>query len=327
MVTCESCSKRATFDLPGGKGRFCVQHKTAEMVDVKNKRCEHDGCDSRPTFDLPGGKGRFCVQHKTAEMVNVKSKRCEHDGCTTRAYYGKPGNPKSHCAQHRQVGMIKRPNGKCVICRERAMYGTNFIPKHCEVHKTDDEDNLIEQECVSCHLIMVLDRNNKCEYCNPEAFLSAKLAKQKALMDFLDARGLRGASTDSMVNGGDCGKERPDRVYEFPDKIVILECDEHQHRDRQCLCEQTRMINIAQGYGGLPVYFIRWNPDDYMPQNERKYPEPVSKRHKLVADYLSDIKNGNIKMPIAHVSAIYLYYDEWDGLHNESWKVLTEFDD
>ena len=72
---CESadCKKRPAFDTPGGKGRFCVAHKTADMVDVRNKRCEHAGCDKHPTFDLAGGKGRFCVAHKTAEMVDVRS--------------------------------------------------------------------------------------------------------------------------------------------------------------------------------------------------------------------------------------------------------------
>jgi hypothetical protein len=222
--------------------------------------------------------------------------------------------------------MIKRPNGKCVTCRELALYGTNFIPKHCEAHKTEEDQNLVEQECVSCHLVMVLDKTNKCEYCNPEAFQSAKLAKQKALMDYLDARGLPGTSTDVMVNNGDCGKERPDRVYEYPDKIVVVECDEDQHKYRQCVCEQTRMINIAQGYGGLPVYFIRWNPDDYNPSNDKKEPEILMKRHKLVADFIRDIQNGKVVLPTSLVSAIYLYYDEWDGLANETWKVLLEME-
>jgi hypothetical protein len=223
--------------------------------------------------------------------------------------------------------MIKRPNGKCVTCRELALYGTNFIPKHCEAHKTEEDQNLVEQECVSCHLVMVLDKNNKCEYCNPETFQSARLAKQNALMDYLDARGLPGTSTDVMVNNGDCGKERPDRVYEYPDKVVVVECDEHQHKDRQCLCEQTRMINIAQGYGGLPVYFIRWNPDDYNPANDKKEPELLTRRHKLAGDVIRDIQNGKMKLPCnGLVYAIYLYYDEWDGFANETWKVLLEME-
>jgi len=322
----EGCDSQPSFDITGGKGRFCVIHKTVEMVDVKNKRCEHEGCDSRPSFDITGGKGRFCVIHKTAEMVDVKSKRCEHEGCNIRRLYGKPGHQKSHCAKHRQKGMIRRPNSKCVSCKELAIWGTNWIPKHCEGHKTADEQNLVEQPCISCNLMYILDKENKCENCNPESFATARLAKQNALMAYLDANNLKGDSTDTTVDHGICGKERPDRVYDFEDKIVVLECDEHQHQDRQCLCEQTRMVNIGQSFGGLPVYFIRWNPDDYSPENNRKNPEELAKRYKLVGDLIRDIKKEKHILPKALVSAIYLYYDGWDGLSAENWTVLSEFD-
>jgi hypothetical protein len=107
------------------------------------------------------------------------------------------------------------------------------------------------------------------------------------------------------------------------DKYVILECDEHQHRDRACECEQTRMINISQSLGGLPVYFIRWNPDNYSPANERKVPEALAKRHKLCGDLIRDISKGRVELPSnVLVSAIYLYYDDWDTLANECWQTL-----
>jgi hypothetical protein len=145
-------------------------------------------------------------------------------------------------------------------------------------------------------------------------------------MDYLDVRGLKGSSTDTVIDEGICGKERPDRIFDFGDKIVILECDEHQHRDRACVCEQTRMINIGQSFGGLPVYFIRWNPDDYSPENHKKDPELLPKRYKLVGDLIQDIQNEKVILPTALVSAIYMYYDEWSSLAEESWKILSSFD-
>ena len=204
------------------------------------------------------------------------------------------------------------------------MWGTNWTPKHCETHKTADDHNLVEQACSSCGLLYVLDKENKCENCNPEAFATARLAKQNALMAALDARGLTGTSTDTTVDNGICGKERPDRVYDFGDKIVILECDEHQHQDRQCLCEQTRMVNIGQSFGGIPVYFIRWNPDDYSPESDRKSPEEIAKRHKLVGDLIRDIQKGKHTLPKALVSALYMYYDGWSSLSDSEWSVLTD---
>ena len=321
------CDSRPNFDIKGGKGRFCVTHKTAEMVDVKSKRCEQKGCDSRPSFDIKGGKGRFCVTHKAAEMVDVKHKRCEQEGCETRVLYGKPGHPKSHCCKHRQKGMIRRPNAKCASCKELAIWGTNWVPKHCETHKTSEEQNLVEQPCSSCNLLYVLDKENKCENCNPVSFETARLAKQNALMAYLDARDMKGDSTDTTVDYGICGKERPDRIFDLGDKILILECDEHQHQDRQCLCEQTRMVNIGQSFGGLPVYFIRWNPDDYSPENDRKNPEELTKRYKLVGDLISDIKKNKHTLPTALVSAIYMYYDGWESMLKAEWQVLTKFEE
>ena len=110
---------------------------------------------------------------------------------------------------------------------------------------------------------------------------------------------------------------------DFGNKIVILECDENQHQERNCSCEQIRMVNIGQSFGGLPTYFIRWNPDKYKPHNENTKQEILKKRHKLCGDLICDIKKDSIKLPIALVTAIYLYYDGWSSLSETKWQVIT----
>jgi hypothetical protein len=327
----EGCGCIPTFNIKDSKnGRFCAEHKTNEMVDVRNNRCEYEGCYSQPCFNIKGSKktGRFCAVHKTAEMVNVKHTKCEYEGCETIASYGIPGRQKSHCFPHRQKGMIRRPNAKCCHskCKELAIWGTNWVPKHCEAHKTPEDKNLVERPCASCGLMYVLDDSNKCEYCNPESFEISRLAKQNALMSYLDCRGLSGESTDKKIDNGICGTERPDRVYDLGDKILVLECDENQHQDRACLCEQTRMVNIGQSFGGIPVYFIRFNPDDYSPENDRKNPEELNKRYKLLGDLICDIKNNKHSMPQNLVSAIYLYYDGWNSLAETEWHPILKFE-
>ena len=319
-------SLNAAFNIEGGKGTFCFIHKTKEMLDVKTKRCAFTGCDSlNPAFNIDGGKGTFCSIHKTKGMIDVRTKRCAFAGCGKGALYGKPGLQKSHCATHRPPGMIRRPNAKCEDCKELAIWGMNLTPLHCDEHKTAGEQNLVERTCISCQLVSVLDKNDRCDVCDPETFKRARLAKQNALMAHLDWRGLPGNSTDTTVDGGACGLERPDRVYDFGDKIVILECDEYQHRDRQCLCEQNRMVNIGQSFGGLPVYFLRWNPDSYQIREKRKRQEeePVAVRHKLVGDLLRDIQEGRECVPPALVAAKYLYYKGWKGLALEEWHILS----
>jgi hypothetical protein len=258
-------------------------------------------------------------------MVNIVTKRCIE--CNTSSSYGYPGNSPNYCYKHRKPGTIRRPRGKCKFasCKNNAIYGKNYIPLHCEQHHVEDEQNYVQRECITCNYLMVLNENNQCERCEPESFKTRKLAKQNALMDYLNARELHGISTDVIIDNGDCGYERPDRVFDFGNKIIILECDEEQHNGRICVCEQTRMVNISQSFGGVPVYFIRWNPDDYSPLNPRKLPEAVEKRHKLVSDYIQDIQRNLIDLPKAFLSVIYLYFDGWDGLTDQMWEVIIPF--
>ena len=323
----DSCLKRAYYNMPTEtKCIYCNQHKQSGMIIIKSishKKCIEKECINTPNYNKHGETtGLYCYKHKLDGMINIKIKLCLHDGCVKRVEYGKPGTKPSHCSTHREIGMIKRPSAKCKKCINPAIYGKNFTNLHCETHKDDDDINLVERECKSCHLITLLDKDDYCEYCNPSTFKTARLAKQNALMDYLDSQKLVGVSTDKIVNPA-CGKERPDRVFQTDEFILILECDENQHRDRPCSCEQTRMVNIGQAYGGMPVYFIRWNPDNYCPENNRKQCEDIKKRHKLAADMIKNIISKRIELPKALVSAIYLYYDGWNGIVNEEWKTIS----
>jgi len=321
FIGCQSTNP--CFNIKGENGKFCSIHKSPTMINVKDKQCEYEGCIIFPNFDFKDGKGRFCKKHKLKDMIDIKHKICDQEGCESRPYYGKPGSCSTHCAQHKQPGMIVRPTAKCINCKNKAMWGTVSKLIHCELHKTEEDINLVEKACISCGLSYILNKENKCEFCNPISFKSAHFSKQNALMNYLDARDLKGCSTDLMIEKGECGKERPDRIYDIGDKIIILECDEHQHKDRQCLCEQTRMVNIGQSFGGTPVYFIRWNPDKYITSNSKQ--EIIGKRHTLVGDFINSIINRKSTLPVALVSVFYMYYDGWNTHADESWEIITPF--
>ena len=263
----EGCKSQPAFNVEGAtKGRLCKDHKEIGMVDVKHKRCEHEGCKSRPSFNVEGStKGRFCKDHKEIGMVNVRNKRCEHEGCTVRPMYGLPGLPVSHCSTHKESNQIKHSKSTCVECHEQALYGLNS-PQYCEMHKTEACRNLVERECSKCQLVNVLNGQGICVYCDGYA-KNAHLAKQKKVEQFLSLQDevCDLVSVDKRIDHGACSNERPDFVYDFGDRVVIVEVDEHQHRDRACLCEQTRMVNISQNYVPMPTIFIRYNPDKYKP--------------------------------------------------------------
>ena len=79
---------------------------------------------------------------------------------------------------------------------------------------------------------------------------------------------------DEVVDG-DCSNYRPDFVYHLGSHVLIIEVDEHQHKSyKSCAgeddlegrmrTEERRMMMIFQSFEGLPVTFIRYNPDGYM---------------------------------------------------------------
>jgi hypothetical protein len=129
-----------------------------------------------------------------------------------------------------------------------------------------------------------------------------------------------------------CNLYRPDILYDCGTHIVVVECDENQHKNypwESCSLnrslehmEEKRMYEIMVAYG-LPAIFIRWNPDKYKPANENKKQELLKKRHKLCGDLICDIKKDSVKLPIALVAAIYLYYDGWSSLSEAKWHIIT----
>jgi hypothetical protein len=54
--------------------------------------------------------------------------------------------------------------------------------------------------------------------------------------------------------------------------------------------------------------------------------EPIVKRYKLVSDIIIDIQQHKLILPHALLSAIYLYYDGWNSIQNEDWKVIIPYD-
>jgi hypothetical protein len=329
----EKCPTRPTFNYKGLKPEYCEEHKKKNMVNVNDKLCEEKECITRASFGLEVKKPTHCLVHKTSSMYNVISKSCEI--CKIhQPVYGKPGTILTHCVGCRLPGMIRRSKTKCKSksCGQPAIYGSKGTANHCEIHKKSDEINYVERPCSKCGLSMILDKEDICEFCNPDMFKNARLEKQTNLLNYLDKNTISDKilfiSTDCILEKGQCGNERPDRVYELYDKIIIVECDEHQHKDRPCSCEQTRMINISQNFGGKPVYFIRFNPDDYKTGNGKDMVD-IKNRYKYITSLIKDFIIGSQEnIPKTLLSVCYLYFDGWieDMKENIQWIPLLNFE-
>ena len=68
---------------------------------------------------------------------------------------------------------------------------------------------------------------------------------------------------DKRIQDG-CSRRRPDILLDLGYQVIVIEVDENQHESYDCLCENKRIMEISQDVGHRPIVFIRFNPDDYL---------------------------------------------------------------
>ena len=251
-----------------GRGIYCKKHSKTGMISVSSKKCAHTGCAIQPNYNYNGSPPLYCYVHKQDNMVNVYAKTCFYDGCTTSVRFGLPGKRPTSCATHKRPGDIANPRRKCEECKEFAIYGMDSVPKFCEAHKSDQHMNLVHHDCVVCGVLEITDAEGKCSRCSEYMKKGLYCRKQRLVKAWIDTSDvLKYESYDRQLDGGSCGKERPDFMWDAITHKVILEVDEDQHKDRPCECEQTRMANLTNSIG-MPCVWIRFNPDAYKGQGK-----------------------------------------------------------
>jgi hypothetical protein len=253
-------------------------------------------------------------------MVDIKNKKCEVDGCETRPWYGFLGKSVSHCASHKQKGMIRSPTRECQTshCNLLGTHEANGV-RLCEDHKPDDAENLGIDTCQSCGLEDILT-NGKCSTCDPTIIQLRRHAKENRIGDVLTASHITFVH-DRMLEGPVCGRERPDFQIDCGTHFVYVEVDEHQHQSYACECEQTRMINLVEARG-MPVRFIRYNPDIYEPVKEQRTQKQEQREKKLV-EYVKYAMNHSPIDENAVSNVLYLFYDEYD-MKKQEWNILIQ---
>jgi hypothetical protein len=166
------------------------------------------------------------------------------------------------------------------------LYGKTSAER-CEAHKLPDDANFVEHPCKSCKLTWRLSEEGLCSQCNEHAVV--RLAKQREIKDVLAAQmpefppDSYDRITPALKRLGD--RERPDFYFDRGSYCVILEVDEHGHKDRPEACECTRMVNICQAEQRA-TYFLRYNPDAYQSADGRKFTK--KRRHDLLVRCLRD---------------------------------------
>jgi hypothetical protein len=190
--------------------------------------------------------------------------------------------------------------------------------EYCEIHAPKGYISLITTNCEGCKLLDIVDKDGYCITCHPSTIARYARAKQQKVVDWLktskqsdDFTSIDTVLPESMVCNST--KYRPDIVYQlFDGYTVIVEIDELQHNSNTYKsCDIPRMINIHNDLR-QPTYFIRYNPDHYTINGNKKITSD-GVRKKTLIKWITLVKNYAKDGKVTNgLHVLYLFYNEYD---------------
>ena len=317
------------------KPSHCVKHgKPLGMSNVISPECEVENCLIQPTWGHNPGKWLRCAPHgKEAGMKFKRNRICTKCRLAEAVCGTLYSNNSIHCAGCKDCNDVFDRNPKCVEekCRTPAKYSTGEtnIPTKCEIHADETYYEVAPMVCSSCSLTFAMSAENKlCTDC--AGYINKTIRKEHILKKHIVGAGYvedkkvknfyhEQKFSHDRIPDGSCIKRRPDFLFDAGTHFVILEIDENQHKSYSPECEVTRMINIAQDTGGgLPVVFIRYNPDRYIDINGKITKKSIIKSKFQIC--LDSIKYHIDNMPNFPLSICKIYFD---GYVPGEWPIPT----
>lgn len=314
-----NCPTRATFCKPNTKKPvYCKKHAPDTYVDPDSRQCEVSGCIVRPSYG-PNGcqQATRCAKHKLDGMEELHHKTCEAEGCDRRPSYGKTRGHPTHCAKHGKDFDLEN-----VVTRTCSVEGCNTVPIYgpegtnrgimCKEH--GEPLNYIdvrnrkcahEQDGVRC----ATQVGGEFKYCAIHDIETERRKRphELKLADWLrDNLDIPWTSWNKTATASGCGgRYRPDFAWQTQTHVVILECDEDQHKAISYSCDSKRMVDLVNGYGGQPVIFVRYNPDAF--KIGKKHRNPVFEDRM---DILKEVLDTTIRnVPTDLLTIHRLFYD------------------
>jgi hypothetical protein len=275
MCKNEDCKKQPNFNMLGKKAEYCFTHKTLDMINVNHKTCAELDCKTRPIYNIAGLNAEYCSKHKKIGMINVISKTCVAPNCKTIPTYNMAGKIAEYCLKHKTYLMVDVVSKKCKFenCKTQPIY--NFegepISLYCLKHKKEGMIDIKNKTCKTplCSTIVKEKYEGYCLFCFINTFPDKPVARNYKTKEFAVAEYIKSKypefswREDEKVQDG-CSKRRPDLLLDLGYQIIIVEIDENQHIDYDCSCENKRMMELSKDLGHRPIIFIRFNPDDYV---------------------------------------------------------------
>lgn len=156
-------------------------------------------------------------------------------------------------------------------------YGWRYVEYDINI-RDEDNDNLIIPKKGKCEANCGLRVTDKYKgyclrcfiYTFPDQVINKKYkVKEQYVVDFIKKTYSNMVFTfDKQINSG-CSKRRPDIYIDLYTHVIVIECDENQHKSYENICENKRIMEISNDFANRPIVFIRFNPDSYTKNNKK----------------------------------------------------------
>jgi len=191
-----------------------------------------------------------CEPKKRIKCEHGKQKRyCKECGGSAFCEHGRE---KRYCKECGGSAFCEHGKQKryCKECGGSALCKSSW----CEIYGNQKYKGF----CLNCFIHLFPDEENTRNYKTKEKDVVDRITQ--AFHNFTWV-------ADKKVQDG-CSRRRPDLLLDMGSHIIIVEVDENKHADYDCSCEHKRLMELSRDLQHRPIIFIRFNPDDYVNQED-----------------------------------------------------------
>ena len=125
------CTLSASYGTPDGIALTCVQHKLEHYI-LNVLTCEVRNCRRQVCFGYINGESTHCSEHKEPGQIDLRNKRCMHDGCDKNRSFGEINGERKWCSQHKEEGDVNLVEILCAMpcCIGIENQVKDFYPEH-----------------------------------------------------------------------------------------------------------------------------------------------------------------------------------------------------
>tara|TARA_R110002074_G_scaffold363848_1_gene537217 strand:- start:33 stop:959 length:927 start_codon:yes stop_codon:yes gene_type:complete len=249
--------KLPTIKLNRVNGKKYMYKGCVRIWDGKRLRCEH-GRQCNLCKDCHGSG--ICVHDKFKATCREcdGSSFCEHD---RRKSTCKDCDGSGICVHDRLKAQCRECGGSSFCEHDKRRYD---CPDCCP------SDQRFKRFCRICGIKKTNRPSRICLSCDETTIERIEYTVKNYILPKLQPP----SSNDSQLSGKICDEatRRADILWIGQDRVIQVEIDEHEHKDREVLCELSKMDSSKWGLHVddqcKPMFFARFNPDGCLTDEE-----------------------------------------------------------